>query len=77
MGLFGNIFDFNHDGHLDSFEQAAEGAAFLSIIHDCEQDEVLNTLKENGYSADDIDLMDEDELKEAMEDSGLDPDDYE
>lgn len=29
MGLFGDLFDFNRDGRLDSFERAAEFAAFM------------------------------------------------
>lgn len=31
-GLFGDMFDFNHDGKLDSFEQAAEFMFFEEII---------------------------------------------
>ena len=29
-GLFGGLFDFNNDGKLDSFEQAAE---FATVMH--------------------------------------------
>ena len=32
MGLFGNLFDFNGDGKMDTFEQAAEFATFASIM---------------------------------------------
>lgn len=29
MGLFGDLFDFNGDGKLDAFEEAAEFGAFM------------------------------------------------
>jgi hypothetical protein len=32
FGLFGKLFDFNHDGKLDGFEQAAEFATIMSIM---------------------------------------------
>lgn len=31
-GFFGGIFDFNGDGKLDGFEQAADFAAFMNLI---------------------------------------------
>ena len=36
--MFGDLFDFNHDGKLDGFERAAEFATFASMIDDCERD---------------------------------------
>ena len=33
MGLFGNLFDFNGDGKLDSFEKAAEFGMFMQMIN--------------------------------------------
>lgn len=44
-GFFGDFFDFNNDGKLDAFEQAAEFSAFMNIINneddsdDAENDE--------------------------------------
>ena len=38
MGLFGDLFDFNNDGQLDSFEKAAEFGAFMQMIESEEQD---------------------------------------
>ncbi len=32
MGLFADVFDFNGDGKLDSFERAAEFGAFMQMI---------------------------------------------
>ena len=31
MGLFGDLFDFNHDGKMDAFEKAAEFGAFMQV----------------------------------------------
>lgn len=31
-GFFGNLFDFNKDGKLSSFEKAADMAAFINIM---------------------------------------------
>lgn len=39
MGVFGNLFDFNKDGKLDAFEEAAEFGAFMQIIESEENDE--------------------------------------
>ncbi len=61
-GIFGNLFDFDGDGELNSFEQAAEFATFASMM-----DEDLN---EDG------EFDDEDDEFDDEEDGGLDPDDY-
>ena len=72
MGLFGDLFDFNNDGKLDSFEKAAEFGAFMQMIDSVKNDELTaagldpQELYEMGYS----------ERREALEDAGLDPDDY-
>ena len=41
FGLFGDLFDFNHDGKLDSFEQAAEFAMFMSILDEEEKKKAM------------------------------------
>ena len=38
MGLFGDLFDFNGDGKLDSIEQATEFSAFMNLL-DSEEEE--------------------------------------
>ena len=40
MGLFGNLFDFNHDGKMDAFEKAAEFGAFMQMIDSVKIDEL-------------------------------------
>ena len=81
-GLFGDLFDFNHDGELDSFERAMEFHAFEEMMKedetdDADENEELETeLELAGLDAKELSWMDEDERREALEDAGLDPDDY-
>lgn len=89
--LFGDMFDFNHDGKLDSFERAAEFGAFMQMINDIERDErndsdslasvgtdeLSEALSEIGLDVFDFELMDDDEKAEVLEDAGFDPNDYE
>lgn len=72
MGLFGDLFDFNGDGKLDAFEKSAEFGTFMNMVDSCQKDEL--TLA--GLDIDELDLMDDDEHREAIEDAGLDPDGY-
>ena len=72
MGIFGKMFDFNRDGKLDSFEKAAEFGAFMNMIDGCQKEEIAAA----GLDVDELDSMDADERREALEDAGLDPDDY-
>ena len=37
MGLFGNLFDFNNDGKLDTIEKAADFVAFMQMIESKEE----------------------------------------
>lgn len=68
-GFFGDLFDFNNDGKLDMFEQAADFAAFQQMIKQAE-------LEESGLDSNDLEFMSDDEKREALEDAGFDPDDY-
>ena len=72
MGIFGDLFDFDGDGKLDSFEKAAEFGMFMDMVESCEQ----NELESAGVDANELALMDDDERAEALEDAGLDPDDF-
>lgn len=53
-GIFGNMFDFNGDGKLDLFEQAAE----LSFINELMSEERREALEAEGLDPDDYDLDD-------------------
>ena len=74
-GLFGNMFDLNHDGKLDAFERAAE-FDFLNNIMDDSEEEEHDELYEAGIDPEELEYMSGDERREILEDAGLDPDDY-
>ena len=74
-GLFGDLFDFNHDGNMSDFERAAE----MSFLHEMisEEKEYEETeLELSGLDPDELGFMDPDERREVLEDAGLDPDEY-
>ena len=75
-GIFGDMFDFNHDGELDSFERAAEFQFLDEISKEDEDEDEFDELETTGLDMDELEFMDEDERREALEDAGLDPDDY-
>lgn len=99
VGFFDKVFDFNHDGKLNTFEKVTQFATFASIMDEtkekdgqiglasfgeCSNDSDLSLLDESqkselenaGLDEFDLELLDEDERREAIEDTGLDPDDY-
>ncbi len=69
-GLFGNMFDFDNDGKLNSFEQAAE----LGFIADCMDEDEDNRSEDyldtdDIFDPDDYDYYDEDEYSEAFDEA--------
>ena len=74
-GLFGDMFDFNHDGKLDAFERASEFDFIHNVMGNEEQDK-KDELENAGLDVNDLEYMDDDERREAIESAGLDPDDY-
>lgn len=68
---FDNLFDFNRDGMLDPAEQAFQ-LDFLTREMEGEASEE----NDEDLDLDDLELMDEDERREALEDAGYDPDDF-
>lgn len=88
-GLFGDMFDFNGDGDLNFVERAAEFTFVQHLMEEDEEDEEYTEDPEDavddsrteleceGFDYDELSLMDEYERAEALEDAGLDPDDYE
>ena len=80
--LFGHsAFDLNRDGKISGAEWAFINDTFFEddngIASGGIDDEVLDELEMAGLNRDDLEFMDEDERREAIEDAGLDPDDYE
>ena len=70
-GIFGGMFDFDNDGKLDTFEHAAE-FQFLSDVVMGQSD----SLSDAGLDRDELSFMDADERREALEDAGIDPFDF-
>jgi len=71
-GIFGDLFDFNNDGKLDDLERAADFGMFMNMIDSAKEEELSSA----GLDLDELNLMDEDERISAIEDAGLDPDDF-
>lgn len=72
MGLFKDLFDFNNDGKLDSFEKAAEFSTFMQMIDSAKNDQLTSA----GLDPQELSDMGYLERREALENAGLDPDDY-
>jgi len=79
-GFFGGLFDFNHDGELDPMERAMDFMTFDEMMKDSdgssEDEDLVDEIESAGLDYDELSFMDEDERREALEDAGLDPDDY-
>lgn len=85
-GFFGGLFDFNGDGKLDAMERTTDFGMFCEVVNDKEdsgfgdegsEDDLEDELFMAGLDPLDLEFMDDDERREAIEDAGLDPDDYE
>ncbi len=81
--LFGNgPFDLNHDGKIDAGETAYINDVVFENNSDIfsesfdEDEELEDEFDMAGLDRDELELMDEDERREALEDAGLDADDF-
>lgn len=74
MGIFGSMFDLNRDGKMDAFERATE-FAFLDQMNG-EEDTSKTEFELSGLDASELEFMDAEERREALEEVGLDPDEY-
>ena len=72
MSIFGNLFDFNGDGKLDPMEQGAELGFFMQMMDAAKQEELTSA----GINLQDLEQMGYSERREALENVGLNPDDY-
>ncbi len=63
-GLFGDMFDFNHDSELDSFEKAAE----FNFLQDLMDDERSERMAECTDAFNDDEEDDDDDDEEDDED---------
>ena len=79
---FDRMFDWNDDGKLNSFEQANQFEFEQRMLEedsvgdDEDDDDDDLDLDLAGLDRFDLEMMDEDERREALEDAGLDPGDY-
>ena len=71
QGPFDDLFDLNSDGTLDPFEHAYQDDY---IIREMEGD--TSGENDNDTDIDYLEFMDEDERREALEEAGFDPDDF-
>ncbi len=72
--LFDGLFDFDDDDNeADPFEKATELGVFMQMMDSEMNDEFLSA----GLNPDDLENMGYFERREALEEAGLDPDDYE
>ena len=67
------MFDFNNDGKLDIFEKAAKFGAFMQMIDSAKNDELTSA----GLDPQELSDMGYFERRKALENAGLDLDDYE
>ena len=84
-GLFGGLFDFNHDGNMSTLERMAE-FHFLnsmtqkregSVLDDeYDDEEIREILEAEGLDPEELENMDEEERRVVLEKAGLDPDDF-
>lgn len=57
-------------------ESKSDGTSFGSTVLDDEEDEIVNELEAAGLDLDELEYMDDEERYEALEDAGLDPEDF-
>ena len=76
---FDDIFDFDHDGHLDAVERDAEFQFVYGMTKSGESDSFdddEDVFAEAGLDYDELEYMDPEERREVLEDAGLDPDEF-
>ena len=73
-GIFGGMFDLDHNGMMSPLESAMEFAFLDGLLKDTS--EIKTELELSGLDPDELEFMDPDERREALENAGLDPDEY-
>ena len=72
-GLFGGLFDFDHDGKMNALERAAEFQFFNDVVMAAEDEDALAAA---GLDRDDLGWINADERREALKDAGFDHTDF-
>lgn len=69
-GLFGDLFDFNHDGKLDAFEEATEFGTLATMMDKMDEEEseeeMESELEAAGLDATELEFMDAEERREDL-----------
>lgn len=73
-GIFGSMFDLDHDGTMSPMESAMEFAFLDELLNDTS--EIRTELELSGLDLDELEFMDTDERREALENAGLDSNEY-
>ena len=78
FGWIRDSFDFDRDGKLDDGEAmfALNAFSVMAEARSSKEETSLYELSAAGVDISTFDFMDADERREAIEDAGLDPDDY-
>lgn len=90
FGPYDDLFDFDHDGKMDGLEVAAEMDYMKRLQSDSDESkdslwleeeddsftDEMDELEEAGLDTMELEMMEEEERREAIEDAGLNPDDY-
>ena len=76
--LYDSDFDFDGDGKLNAYEYSVMDDVVFGHedTETSEEDELEDELSLAGLDVIELEYMDADERREALEDAGLDPDDY-
>ena len=82
--FYGRWADLNGDGEIDNFEKIVEMEEMERMDkyisgdddEDDEEEKMESDLEMAGLDYDELSWMDDDERREALENAGLDPDDY-
>ncbi len=75
--LYDEDFDFDNDGKLNAYEYAVmDDVVFGHDEESGDSDELEDDLAGTGLDPIELECMDADERREALEDAGLDADDF-
>ena len=66
-GIFGSMFDLNHDGNISPLESAMEFSFLNELLKD--DSDVQTELELSGLDTDELEFMDADERREILEEA--------
>jgi hypothetical protein len=75
-GLFDELFDFNQNGEMSTFEKMVEFSTFTSITENVDNTEKKMKLEAAGLDITELELMNEKERRQALQEVGLELEDY-